>query len=132
MNIPSNRLRAKDLITTAIFTVLYFVVIFAFAMALMALPFISLFITCFVAVFGGVIFLYLVTKVRKFGAVTILSAIVGIASAKMQRLKKWKVRKPGDLRNVAKEWKNLFPTFDAISGHEDAAALVIECKKLYS
>lgn len=81
MKSNNNRLRAKDIITTAIFTVLYFVVICVFAMSLMTVPFVSLFITCFTAVFGGVIFLYLVTKVRKFGAVTILSAVIGILMA---------------------------------------------------
>jgi energy-coupling factor transport system substrate-specific component len=78
MQTKSKGLRAKDLITTGIFTMLYFVVILVFAMGLMALPYISLFITCFDAVVGGVIFFYLAVKIGKFGSVTIMSSVIGI------------------------------------------------------
>jgi energy-coupling factor transport system substrate-specific component len=73
-----NGLRAKDLITAGIFTMLFFIVVFIFAMALSAVPVASLFITCADALAGGVIFLYLAMKVRKFGAVAIMSAIIGL------------------------------------------------------
>ncbi|MDR1206344.1 MAG: MptD family putative ECF transporter S component [Peptococcaceae bacterium] len=74
----TNRLRAKDLITTGIFTLLFFVVVTVFAMLLSGIPMMQPFIVCADAIVGGVIFLYLVTKVRKFGAVAIMSGLVGL------------------------------------------------------
>jgi energy-coupling factor transport system substrate-specific component len=57
---------------------LFFAVVFIFAMAFSSIPLLSPFIVCADAIFGGVIFLYLATKVRKFGAVTIMSFIIGL------------------------------------------------------
>jgi energy-coupling factor transport system substrate-specific component len=71
-------LRAKDLITTGIFTMLFFIVVLVFAVLCSGIPMLQPFIVCADAVVGGVIFLYLVTKVRKFGAVTIMSSLIGL------------------------------------------------------
>jgi energy-coupling factor transport system substrate-specific component len=78
MNTTKRRLRAKDLITTGIFTLLFFVVVTVFAMLLTAIPLLMPFISCADAIVGGVIFLYVATKVRKFGAITIMSSLVGL------------------------------------------------------
>ncbi|MDR1068608.1 MAG: MptD family putative ECF transporter S component [Clostridiales Family XIII bacterium] len=78
MNNAQARLRAGDLITTGIFTLLFFVVVFVFAMLFTTIPLMQPFIVCADAVFGGAIFLYLATKVRKFGAVSIMSFIIGL------------------------------------------------------
>lgn len=78
MNNAQARLRAGDLITTGIFTLLFFVVVFAFAMLFSGIPLLSPFIVCADAIFGGVIFLYLATKLCKFGAITIMSFIIGL------------------------------------------------------
>ncbi|MDR1082741.1 MAG: MptD family putative ECF transporter S component [Coriobacteriales bacterium] len=78
MDIAKRGLRAKDLITTGIFTLLFFVVVTIFAMLFTAIPLLMPFISCADAIVGGVIFLYLATKVRKFGAITIMSSLVGL------------------------------------------------------
>ncbi|MDR1065023.1 MAG: MptD family putative ECF transporter S component [Oscillospiraceae bacterium] len=78
MNAATKRLRAKDLITTGIFTLLFFVVVFVFAMLFSGIPVMQPFIVCADAIFGGAIFLYLATKVRKFSAITIMSVITGL------------------------------------------------------
>ncbi|MDR2304919.1 MAG: MptD family putative ECF transporter S component [Treponema sp.] len=67
----NNKLKAKDLITTGIFTALFFLMILVFAMAFSAIPLMTAFIVCFDALVGGVIYLYLRLKVQRFGAVTI-------------------------------------------------------------
>ncbi|MDR2403047.1 MAG: MptD family putative ECF transporter S component, partial [Spirochaetaceae bacterium] len=74
----NNKLKAKDLITTGIFTALFFLVILVFAMAFSAIPLMTAFIVCFDALAGGVIYLYLRLKVQKFGAVTMMSAVIGL------------------------------------------------------
>jgi energy-coupling factor transport system substrate-specific component len=78
MNNAETRLRAKDLITTGIFTLLFFVVVFVFAMLFTTIPLLQPFIVCADAACGGAIFLYLATKVHKFGAVSIMSFIIGL------------------------------------------------------
>jgi energy-coupling factor transport system substrate-specific component len=71
-------LRAKDLIRISIFTVLYFVAVSLCSMLLMAVPYVSLFVTCVTSLVTGVIFLHLVYKVGKFGTVAIMSSLIGI------------------------------------------------------
>jgi energy-coupling factor transport system substrate-specific component len=79
MNSKNNqRLRAKDLITTGVFTMLFFVVVVVFAVVFTTIPLLMPFISCADAVVGGVIFLYLATKVRKFGAITLMSGLIGL------------------------------------------------------
>ena len=48
------------------------------AMAFSAIPVMLAFIGCFEALVGGVIGLYLRLKVQKFGAITLMSAIIGV------------------------------------------------------
>ena len=74
----NNTLKAKDFITIGIFTALFFMVILIFAMAFSAIPVMTAFIACFDALAGGVIYLYLRIKIQKFGAITLMSAIIGL------------------------------------------------------
>jgi energy-coupling factor transport system substrate-specific component len=71
-------LGARDLITTGIFTALFYIVDFVFAMVLSGLQLLVMFISSAAALAGGVIFLYLAVKVKKFGAVTIMSFLIGV------------------------------------------------------
>jgi energy-coupling factor transport system substrate-specific component len=78
MSTDRQRLRAKDLITIGIFTLLFLVVVTVFAMLFTTIPMLMPFISCADALFGGVIFLYLATKVRTFGAITLMSSLIGL------------------------------------------------------
>ncbi|MDR0642658.1 MAG: MptD family putative ECF transporter S component [Treponema sp.] len=78
MGASKKGLRAKDLITTGIFTALFFIVVFVFAMVFSGLPVLTMFITAADALVAGIIFLYLAVKVGKFGAVTIMSFLIGV------------------------------------------------------
>jgi energy-coupling factor transport system substrate-specific component len=78
MSTNRQRLRAKDLITTGIFTLLFFVVITVFAVLFTTIPMLMPFISCADALCGGAIFFYLATKVRKFGAITLMSSLIGL------------------------------------------------------
>ena len=77
MEQAKQKLKAKDLITAGIFTALFIIVLFVFAMLLSGIPVVSLFTSCADALLGGVIFLFLAMKVRKFGAVSIMSFLIG-------------------------------------------------------
>ncbi|MDR0400237.1 MAG: MptD family putative ECF transporter S component [Treponema sp.] len=71
-------LRARDLITTGIFTALFIIVTFVFAMVLSGMPILTLFITSAGGLVSGTFFLYLAVKVGKFGAVTLMSFLVSL------------------------------------------------------
>jgi energy-coupling factor transport system substrate-specific component len=71
-------LRAKDLITVGIFTALFIAVDFALAMIMSGLGPLVMFITSAAGLVSGTFFLYVAVKVRKFGAVTIMSFLVGL------------------------------------------------------
>lgn len=72
-----NKLNVKDLINVGIFTAIYFVVFFAVGMVgfipvlLLALPFLD-------PAVGGIPFMLYLTKVKKFGMVTITGILVGL------------------------------------------------------
>jgi energy-coupling factor transport system substrate-specific component len=74
----NNTLKVKDLITIGIFSALFFMVMMILSMAFSAVPVILVFIVCFDGLAGGVIYLYLRLKVQKFGAITLMSAIIGL------------------------------------------------------
>jgi energy-coupling factor transport system substrate-specific component len=71
-------LAARDLISAGIFTALFCIVLFIFAMILSGIPVVSLFTSCADALLGGVIFMFLALKVRKPGALAIMSFLVGL------------------------------------------------------
>lgn len=71
------RLNGKDLINVGVFTAIYFVIIMALAM----LGFIPIFMPTYsvlMPLFGGIVFMLFLTKVKKFGMVLIMSILMGI------------------------------------------------------
>ena len=73
----NNRLTGKDLVTVGIYTALYFFL----GMAAGCLGFFPIFIPLFAVigpVLGGIPFMLFVSKVKKFGMITLLSSINGI------------------------------------------------------
>jgi energy-coupling factor transport system substrate-specific component len=72
-----NRLMPKDLINIGVFTAIYFAVVFAVSM----IGYIPIFIplqSVVVPLAGGIPVMLMLTKVRKFGAMLILIAVVGL------------------------------------------------------
>jgi energy-coupling factor transport system substrate-specific component len=77
MKKADTRLKPKDLINIGIFTAIYFIVVFVVAMV----GYIPVFIplqSVIVPLAGGIPMMLMLTKVRKFGAMLILFAVVGI------------------------------------------------------
>ena len=73
----NKKIQAKDLINVGIFTAIMFVVCMAVAM----LGYIPIFIpllTVLVPIIGGIPFMLFLTKVKKFGLVTIMATLCGI------------------------------------------------------
>ena len=73
----SKKIKGKDLINIGIFTAIYFVVILAFAM----LGFIPIFMplmAVFDPLFGGIVFMLFLTKVKKPGMIFIMNILMGI------------------------------------------------------
>ena len=73
----SKKLKGKDLINIGIFTAIYFVVTLVFAM----LGFIPVFMplmAVFDPLFGGIVFMLFLTKVKKPGMILIMSILMGI------------------------------------------------------
>lgn len=77
MNQQSSKLQAKDLITIGIFTAIYFVVFLACAM-LGFIPVFLLAMTFYGPIITGIPFMLYLTKIKKFGMVTITAIICGI------------------------------------------------------
>lgn len=73
----NNKLNVQDLITTGIFSVIYIIVVFVFGM-LGYIPIIMIALPVIVSIVGGIPFMLFLTRVNKFGMVTLLSLIVGI------------------------------------------------------
>ena len=73
----SQKLTGKDLIHVGVFTAIYLVVVMGFAM----LGFIPVFMLTYVVlmpVFGGIVFMLFLTKVKKFGMVLLMGILFGI------------------------------------------------------
>jgi energy-coupling factor transport system substrate-specific component len=70
-------LQAKDLINVGLFTAIYFIVIFAVALLGYVPIFIPL-LSVLVPLVGGIPFMLFLTKVKKFGMLLIMAALVGI------------------------------------------------------
>jgi energy-coupling factor transport system substrate-specific component len=73
----SKKLTGKDLINVGVFTAVYLVVVMGFAM----LGFIPVFMLTYVVlmpVFGGIVFMLFLTKVKKFGMVLLMGILFGI------------------------------------------------------
>lgn len=74
MNI--NKLQTKDLITTGIFTAIYFMLFFTVGM-LGYIPVFYVFLPFILPIVSGVPFMLFLTKVKCFGMVTIMGTILG-------------------------------------------------------
>lgn len=73
----NNKLKGKDLVNIGIFAAIYFVI----NMVLSFLGFIPLFLLLMVVItpiIGGTPFMLFLTKVRKFGMITIFAVIIGV------------------------------------------------------
>lgn len=77
MNAVNNKLQAKDLINVGIFTVIYLILAFA-AMILGYIPIFVVLITVVCPVVGGIPFMLYITKIKKFGMVTLSGIICGL------------------------------------------------------
>lgn len=75
--VEKNKLTARDLITVGIITVLYFAAFFISGM-LGYIPILVVFLPFILGVLGALPFLVLLTKVPKFGAITILGTLVSL------------------------------------------------------
>ncbi|MDR2417561.1 MAG: MptD family putative ECF transporter S component [Treponema sp.] len=73
-----NKLKAKDLITTAIFTVLFALVVFACSMTLGMIPFGFPFLVSAIGLTGGVVWTYMRVKVPKRFTITIQCVVSGL------------------------------------------------------
>ncbi len=73
----NNKLNTKDLITTGIFTTIYIVIYFACGM-LGYIPILLVFLPLICPIVSGIPFMLFLTKVKKFGMVTIMGLIVGL------------------------------------------------------
>ena len=78
--IRSEKLKVQDLIAVGIYTAIYFLLM---SVCLLILRFVipgfhNLFIPAVTALFSGIIYLILLNKVPKFGAITIMGTVVGL------------------------------------------------------
>ena len=71
------KLEGKDLINIGVFTTIYFVIIFAVAMLGM-IPIFLVLLSVLVPIVGGIIFELFLTKVKKFGMITIMGLLLGL------------------------------------------------------
>lgn len=76
----SGRLTGKDLINTGIYSAIYFVMIMALAMT-GYIPIMMPLLCVIGPLVGGIPFMLFLTKVKKFGMILIMSAIMGIMMA---------------------------------------------------
>lgn len=74
------KLKVQDLIAVGIYTAIYFLLMsFCLLILRFVIPgFHNLFIPAVTALFSGVIYLLLLNKVPKFGAITIMGSVVGL------------------------------------------------------
>jgi len=71
----TNKLRAKDLITTAIFTVIFFAIVMVGTMTFGVVPVLYPFLVSFVALVGGTVWAYMRVKVPKTFSILIQAVI---------------------------------------------------------
>ena len=71
-----NKLQAKDLIRVGIFTAIYFVIFFATGMV-GYIPILFVMLPVIMPIVTGIPFMLFVTKVKKFGMITIMALLLG-------------------------------------------------------
>ncbi|SFA97143.1 energy-coupling factor transport system substrate-specific component [Acetitomaculum ruminis DSM 5522] len=74
----NNRLSAKDLINTGIYTAIYAVVMFAFTIVTSFAPITYVLLPAFLAIICAPIYMLFITKVKTFGMITIMGILIGI------------------------------------------------------
>jgi energy-coupling factor transport system substrate-specific component len=74
----TDKLRAKDLITTAVFTVVFALVVFACSMAFGMIVVLYPFLVSFIGLFGGIVWLYMRVKAPKPFTITIQCVVCGL------------------------------------------------------
>lgn len=74
----SKMLKGRDLITIGIFSAIYFVINFAFMLAGGFHPMMWILMPGFIALFSGIPFMLMCSKVQKFGAVLLMGIITGL------------------------------------------------------
>ncbi|RCX19403.1 energy-coupling factor transport system substrate-specific component [Anaerobacterium chartisolvens] len=73
----NNKLQTKDLISVGIFTAIYFVIFFACGM-LGYIPILFILLPAYMPMITGIPFMLFLTKVKKFGMVSIMAILLGI------------------------------------------------------
>ena len=84
MELKSNKLQAKDLINVGIFTAIYFVIFFA-GMMLGYIPIFIPLLGLVCPILCGIPFMLYLTKVKKFGMVSLTGIILGLLNNHGQR-----------------------------------------------
>ena len=77
MNTKSNKLQAKDLINVGVFTAIYFVIFFA-GMMLGYIPIFIPLLGLVCPILCGIPFMLYLTKIKKFGTVSLTGIILGL------------------------------------------------------
>ena len=72
-----NRLNTKDLISIGVFTALYFVIVFLMAF-IGYVPLLMVIMPALCALVGAIPFMLFLTRVKKFGMVTIMGTLLGL------------------------------------------------------
>ena len=72
-----NRLNTKDLISIGVFTALYFVIVFLMAF-IGYVPLLMVIMPALCALVGAISFMLFLTRVKKFGMVTIMGTLLGL------------------------------------------------------
>ena len=91
MEARSNKLQAKDLINVGIFTAIYFVIFFA-GMMLGYIPIFIPLLGLVCPILCGIPFMLYLTKVKKFGMVSLTGIILGRKVSKLEMHAPWQWR----------------------------------------
>ncbi|MDR3147763.1 MAG: MptD family putative ECF transporter S component [Treponema sp.] len=79
----TKKLPAKDLITVGIFCAIYFVVMFIVVMTTGILPLLWLFEGAFIGIVCGTVYMLFLTRVRRFGMISLMGTLLGIVMVLM-------------------------------------------------
>ncbi|OHO68052.1 hypothetical protein HMPREF2580_10925 [Staphylococcus sp. HMSC036D05] len=73
-------MQLADFITVGVYTAIYFCVIFATSM-IGVVPILYIFLSIIVALIGGIPFILFLSKVKRFGMITLMSIIIGVITS---------------------------------------------------
>ena len=75
----SNKLKVSDLISIGVYTAIYFILVTIATFASAMLPGLSnVFLPALAALISGTVYMLMVAKVQKFGAISIMGIVMGI------------------------------------------------------